>query len=191
MNRLAHTLAAAGLLVGSGAAIAQSVERDSAQLRVAADAGAACVVDSARAVSASNATFRADGRGGGTIAITELVDPTTAQPRAATIELALPVVCNAAHRVVIASSEGGLQRIGGRRGLKPGRDGFGDMLPYAIGFTWGGNTGAGTSEDARFGITQSAETGEFRLRIDTSPTSGFLTAGIYSDALTIEFEPAN
>ena len=85
-------------------------------LRLAAIAGPACVIDSATAArGAVNAAFTPDGNGGGTIAIAELVDPQTAEPRASSIDLALPVRCNAAHRLVVVSNQGGLLRAGGQQ----------------------------------------------------------------------------
>lgn len=170
---------------------AQGVESDSASLRVAADAQPACVIDVARAGSAANAIFASNQRSGGTITISELVDPATAQSRASSIELVLPVICNAAHRVSVASSDGGLQRIGGSRGLRASADGFGDLLPYSLQFDWAGTSVSGTSDQARFEISEGAAQGEFRLQISTAANAGFLTAGSYGDTLTVQFEPAD
>lgn len=191
--KLSCILIAAGLVLAPASLAAQNAaaESDSEALRISATAEPACVVSQPVATGGTNAVFSTDGPGGGTIAITQLVDPQTAEPRASAVELALPVICNAAHRVVVESVDGGLQRAGGQRGLKLSRDGFGDMLPYTIEFDWGEVQRSGSSEGAPYVSEQGATRGELRVRVTTEAGGGFLTAGNYSDNLTIRFEPAS
>lgn len=162
-------------------------------LRLFASAAPACVVRGASATgNGVNATFAGDGRGGGTIAISQLVDPGSAEPRASEIELALPVVCNSAHRLVITSSDGGLLRDGGNpaNGLAP--DTFADIVPYRLSADWGSATLSGTSaRGGELSTAQGAEAGELRLRVATDQGGGVLTAGRYADSITIRFEPAS
>ena len=160
-------------------------------LRVAATADARCVVEDASGSGGTNASFTPDGAGGGTIRITQLVDPETAQPRAAVADIALPVTCNAAHRVYVGSVEGGLLRAGGQRGLLPSASGFGDYLPYTLSFDWGDDSISGASNQQLTTAEQGATHGELRLRVAVEPDEGFLTAGTYSDNVTIRFEPAS
>lgn len=163
-------------------------------LRVAGAAPAACVVasDSPTAAGAVNAVFSPDGIGGGSIEITQLVDPQTAQPLASDIELTLGVVCNAAHRLVVTSGDGGLLRAGGSPNNMLSPDAFADLLPYSLEVDWGGTSLTGRSNaGAALSTQQPARNGALRLRVETEEGGGALVAGRYSDNITIRFEPAS
>lgn len=185
--------AAIALLGLSSAASAQDLSNTSEAVRVFAAAQPACVVSAAASTGgALNAVFTPDGTGGGAIAITQLVDPQTAEPRASSIELSLPVVCNAAHRLSVVSDTGGLLRAGGQPANRLAPDAFADLLPYTIGVDWAGTT-LQVPSDRTGGIEtdQPARNGELRLRIGTANGGGLLTAGNYADTVTIQFEPAS
>lgn len=185
-------LAVTGALVCSFPALAQGVETGDETLRVNADALPACVVRPAAASDAVNAVFTPDGQGGGTIAITQLVDPQTAEPRASSVDLTLPATCNAAHRLVISSADGGLFRAGGARGNRLGNGGFADVMPYSVDVEWGGASSGGSSDAGTIlALDRAATHGELRLRVATAPGGGALTAGNYADSITLRFEPAS
>ena len=190
MGRL---LIAAALLVPlSGPAAAQDLANASEAVRLFAESAPSCVVTSAASASgAVNAIFSPDGTGGGAVAITQLVDPQTSQPHAASIELALPVVCNAAHRLLVTSDSGGLLREGGQATNRLAPQAFGDLLPYEIDVDWGTDRLAGNSAEGGIETAQPAQNGELRLRIGTAEGGGLLTAGNYTDTVTIRFEPAS
>lgn len=183
---------ASGVLACAAPAFAQGLESGNETLRVNADAAPACVVRSAAASGAVNAVFTPDGQGGGTIAITQLVDPQTAEPRASSVDLTLPVTCNAAHRLVIASADGGLLRVGGVAGNRLAPGGFADLMPYSVDVEWGGAVSGGSSDGGTIvALDRAATHGELRLRVATAPGGGALTAGNYADSITLRFEPAS
>jgi hypothetical protein len=173
-------------------ALAQDGQSANEAVRVFAEAQPGCVVRDVAAINTANATFASNGSAGGTITISQLVDPQTAEPRSSSIDLSLPVVCNSAHRVVISSTQGGLLRQGGRRGNILNPDGFGDLLPYTINVDWGElQLAAASTESTDLIIDDEARQGELRLRVSTDQGGGALTAGRYDDTITIRFEPAS
>lgn len=185
-------LASAPLLAIATPVQAQDSQSVTETLRLFADAAPACVVSEASLSSAANASFSASGASGGTITITQLADPETAEPRSSEIALELPVVCNAAHRLVVLSGAGGLLRAGGlaSNGLRP--NGFADFLPYQLDLDWAGATLSGASNGLTgFSLNEGAAVGRMRLRISTQAGGGVLTAGQYDDTITIRFEPAS
>ena len=188
-------LLAATLLAGVAApAAAQDAigpVSDTETIRVLAAAQPACVVGSAAGRGGNNAAFTADGNGGGAVVISQLVDPQTAMPRASHIEIALPAICNSAHRLIIASGSGGLLREGGRATARATANQFGDLLPYAISYDWGTAQATTSSERGFQSIPQGAAQGELRLQIDTSASSDLLNAGRYTDTIVIRFEPGS
>ncbi len=184
--RAAFFIAAALIAVP---AEAQVIDTASNRLELLGDAPAACVFAAPTAGSGSNATLAVTGSTSARINITQLVDGTNANSLPSSIELNLPVICNAAHRVVVRSTNGGLSRVGGnQRGSGP----FAEFLAYSFGIGWAGqqlDRGSDTG-DAVLDATQPAK-GEVRLRIATPAGSGPLVAGQYNDAIVIEFQAAN
>ena len=190
MRTLVYHFAFASAACGAPVA-GQSLDSGSEALRVNAEAPPACVVHTAAASGAVNAIFTPDGQGGGTIAITQLVDPQTAEPRAASVDLTLPVTCNAAHRLVIASADGGLLRAGGQPGNRLGSGTFADVMPYSVDVEWGGAASGTSGTGTIVALDRAATHGELRLRVATVPGGGLLTAGAYADSITLRFEPAS
>lgn len=179
------------LLACASPSWAQDGQSANEAVRVFAEAQPGCVVRDVAAIGTANATFASNGSAGGTITISQLVDPQTAEPRSSSIDLSLPVVCNAAHRLVITSTQGGLLRQGGQRGNVLNPDNFADLLPYSIRVDWGGlQLAAMSTESANLSVDDEARQGELRLRVSTEPGGGALTAGRYDDTITIRFEPA-
>lgn len=186
---LAMGAALAGLAVP---AAAQDVQGATEALRFQGAAAPACVVGGVTAGSATNATFAALGEAGGTINITQLVDPETAEPRQSDIALDLPVVCNAAHRLIIESRQGGLLRQGGSSSNVLADGVFADLLPYRIDLAWGSIERALASNDGTsVNVVDGARMGDLRMRISTAAGGGALTAGRYDDTITIRLEPAS
>lgn len=183
------TLFALPLLIPA-AASAQELDRDSQRLELSATAPVACVISSPRVTSQSNASFTSTGTSSGQVNITELVDANNARSRASAIELSLPVVCNASHRVRVSSSNGGLLRAGatGR-----GRGGaFQEFLGYNVGIDWAGQTATldSNTNNANINARQPGK-GDMVIRIATPAGSGPLIAGQYSDSIVVEVQPAN
>lgn len=180
-------LFAAALLVPAGAQ-AQELDRASQRLEVAAVAPVGCVINPPSVTSQSNASYVANGPANGQVNITQLVDAEDATSRASSIELNLPVVCNASHRVMVRSSNGGLQRAGatGRGGM------FQEFLAYTVGIDWSGQTiELQTSRSsANLDVAQPGK-GDMVIRIATPAGSGPLVAGQYNDSIVVEVQPTN
>jgi len=193
MHRFALIVPA--LLATSVAAQAQTVNpNDTGQgrLEIAGRAPPACVLNAPTASSAQNATFSSTGATSGEIRITEFGDPQTAQPRGATINLALPVICNAAHKLTITSTNGGLLRDGGNARNRQSPTGFGEFLGYQISATWAGqNASTLTTTNSVLAIASAdGGAGDMGLTIAVPPGGGALVAGRYADTVTVQFEAA-
>ena len=78
------------------------------ELGAQATASPVCSFSSVRALSAENMAFAASGQSGASIAITEMIDQTSALLKPATINLAAYAVCNMPHQLTVASTRGAL-----------------------------------------------------------------------------------
>jgi hypothetical protein len=186
MRKLPFLIAAA--LALPGMAQAQELTRASQRLEMTAVAPVACVISPATVSSAANASYSATGTSSGQVNITELVDSSTAAPRASSIELNLPVVCNASHRVELRSANGGLLRAGatGRGGA------FRESLAYQVGLDWAGQSVELTTSNRSATISASQPgKGEMVIRIATPAGGAPMVAGQYSDSIVVEVQPAN
>ena len=190
--RAAKYLAAATFAMAGFPAAAQVVDTASQRLELAGDAPPACALDAPSVTGAVNARFSASSTSTGQIAITELVDPQTANSRAASINLSFPAVCNASHRVSVRSGNGGLLRAGGNPANRAGGGNFGEFLTYAVGLEWAGAT---LSRDSDAGTLQvdagRPATGEIVVKVNTPGDGGPLIAGQYSDSIVVEVQTAN
>lgn len=181
------------LALQAGAAQAQDADIDQfgrAEFEIAGVAQPACLVGQAIAQQIANASFAADGVSGGTLSITALSDPETAQGNPASAVVAVPVICNAAHKVTVGSGNGGLLRVGGSRSALGG---FEQFLPYNVNYSWAGEQVAGTS-DAPAGLDLSVPSpgrGDLTVSIALDATEAPLVAGSYEDVLLIEVSAAN
>ncbi|HOB12755.1 MAG TPA: hypothetical protein PK680_06130 [Novosphingobium sp.] len=185
----AATLAGLGLAV-PGLAQAQDLTTASQRLELAAVAPVACVISTPSVTNQSNASYASTGSASGQVSITELVDGDDATSRASSIELNLPVVCNASHRVRISSANGGLLRAGGSAAGRSG--GFQEFLAYQVGIDWAGQSAQlqTTSRDTSIDANQPGK-GEMVIRIATPAGGGPLIAGQYSDSIVVEVQPAS
>jgi hypothetical protein len=186
MRKLPLLIAAALALPGT--AQAQEVTRGTQKLELTALAPVACVISPATVTNSANASYSNTCTSSGQVSITELVDGNTAAPRASSIELSLPVVCNASHRVQLRSTNGGLQRAGatGRSGA------FREFLAYSVGLDWAGQSVQldTASRSANIDANQPGK-GDMVIRIATPAGGGPLVAGQYSDSIVVEVQPTN
>jgi hypothetical protein len=179
-------------LFASAPALAQSTDTGLQSLDIAAIANPACLMRGPSATAGVNARFQTVSASTGEIQIVELVNPQTAQPRATSISIAMPVICNSAHRLSIVSRNGGLKRVSANERNQSG-GGFADFLPYALNANWAGQSLSQSSE-VRSGINiNAANAGAGNMTIGFSVSAGNtpLVAGAYTDSLTIEFRAAN
>lgn len=170
------------------AAQAQELNRATQKLELTALAPVACVISPATVSRADNASFSNTGSSSGQVSINALVDVTTAAPRASSIELSLPVVCNASHRIELRSANGGLQRAGatGSSGA------FREFLAYQVGLDWVGQSLQLDTASRSVNLpTNQPGKGEMIIRIATPAGGGPLVAGQYSDSIVVEVQPAN
>lgn len=190
MRRLLLALPLA-LLAGGTAARAQEINLAEQRIDLAATAIPACVFAAPAATAATNATFAATGPQSGQIAIARLVDATSATSLASSVQLDLPLVCNASHRIVVRSQNGGLLRSGAGTNQRGG-NGFGEFVPYRIALAWAGQT-MDRSSDSGEGqlVAPRPATGSAEIRVVTPQGQGPLVAGQYSDSIIVEFQPAN
>jgi len=150
------------------------------------------VLNAPTASGGQNATFTGTGATSGEIRIVEFGDPQTAQPRGAAINLALPVICNAPHRLTITSTNGGLLRDGGNARNRQSPNGFGEFVGYRISASWAGqNASVQTINNNVLAIaTADGGAGDMDLTIAVPPGGGALVAGRYADTVTVLFEAA-
>lgn len=179
--------AALSLGVASGAS-AQDRPLPRADIEITADAPNACLITAAPIASGRNASFSSGGSSG-EMRILQLVDPLTAEVLAADISLAVPVICNAGHSVVVRATRGGLAREGAAAPVAPG---FRNQVPYDMAVNWAGATSSQNSASPGVVIDQpGAAAGTLQLNI-TIPEGGTpLVAGAYSDQVVIELRVAS
>lgn len=160
------------------------------QFEVIGDSAPTCVVAAPSSSQGSNATFVSDGNNGGTVRITTLADPQTAEGNPVAMQVVLPVICNAAHEIVVRSTNGGLLRSGGSRAEM---NGFVQFLPYRVSYDWAGQNVAGMSDDnsALDLVVPSPGKGDLNVAIRLDASTAPLVAGAYEDTLSIEITAAN
>lgn len=188
MRRAALALALVAL---PAAAYGQTPTVGSGVIHLVGQAPGACVIRGpSDAVSATNASYAPTGVGAGQIRITQMVDEHDAVGRAATIDLALGVVCNSPHRLVVRSLNGGLLREGAAAG-SPGQNGFAEFVPYRVTAGWMGNAVSGGS-DAGGGLALDGGAGAIgQLSVAIAiPGGERLLAGTYRDWVVVEFSAA-
>lgn len=131
--------------------------------------------------------------------IDQLVSPETLSTRAATFEITLAGVCNAAHRIRVESRNNGLWQLSQTPPARP--EGFATAIPYEVTANW---------SDRRISFLADAGVREFReetvpidrpvngdlvvrFAIDEGATNlaanAPLVAGSYVDTLTVVLEP--
>lgn len=189
MIKMLTALAAAAVVLPS-AASAQVVGAAEDRLEVLGTAFQACVILTPSASSGNNATFEPASGNSGEIRITDFVNPSTATARAASISLALPVICNSPHRLVLRSSNGGLRRDGAGAGSQGP---FAEFKAYQMAASWGPVAlNAMSDADGQLVINSAtARAGDVSITIDVGEGGQPLVAGTYSDEIVVEFRAAN
>jgi len=187
---LAAGLAWAVMLAAPAAA--QEINADSQRTEILGTAPSACVIDAPVAANAVNASFSGTGVASGQIVIAQFVDPQNANPLASSIELALPVICNASHHLTVRSGNGGLLRSGGDASRRQAANRFADFVSYNLSVDWAGRTIDRASDRSTIVMQgNDARAGDLALRISTPAGGGPLTAGRYDDTIVVEFRAAN
>lgn len=149
-----------------------------------------CLIQPGVTAQGSNATFLANSASGGTVAISQLADPVTSQANAMSIRLALPMICNTAHSVVVRSRNGGMLRVGGSR---QSSGGFTEFLPYRLSGDWVGLSSIGRSDANEVMQLSVPNGGQGLLTVDITIDQGSvpLVAGGYEDTLQIDVAASN
>lgn len=184
-----NMIAAAAVLAAASAAQAQSVDGRSQEIQIVGEAPPACVVVAAPTASGDNAIFASTSTRGAEVNITQFVDPLTAQVRPTQINLALPVICNTGHRVIVRTVNGGLAREGG---AGPAQSGFRQLVPYSVSASWAGlNSTKVSSASGALTIDRSeGAAGDLGIQIQVPQGGEPLVAGAYSDQVIIELQVA-
>ena len=180
------------LALAPAALPAQTPQTGQGRLEIVGEAPGACIVRDRGNATTTNASYSATGPSSGQIRITDMVNPANATARGSTIDLALEVVCNSPHRLVLRSENGGLLRAGAA-GRGVGQGGFSEFLPYAVRATWLGRDGSLTSDAGAPVVMESSQggAGQLSLAIVVPPGGTPLVAGDYRDAVILEFRAAN
>lgn len=192
MMRLS-TLILLGALAAPAIASAQTINTAAGRLDLAGTAPSACLVSAPGSVSGGNASFQVTGTQAAQIDITQLVDATTAQPRATSINLALPIICNGAHRLTVTTTNGGLARVGGNARNVSVTNGFREFLPYQVTASWAGQSttgGSQTTTPVSMNVSDGAA-GQLSLIIAVPAGGAPLVAGAYADSLVIRLQVAS
>jgi len=187
-----RTMLLVAALLAPAVAAAQTANVGRARLDLVGQAPSACVISAPTAASGSNATFAEAGAQRGEIDITELADPRTAVPKPAAINLALPVICNAAHQVVISTANGGLSRVGVAAG-SPEVNGFRQFVPYQLSASWAGQSANAASRVGPTITIKSSDgaAGQLSLVVQVPGGGDPLVAGAYGDQVVIQLQVAS
>lgn len=186
----ARLLFAAFLSALATPALAQDGAVGRASLDMVGYAPSACLISGAPRGTGANAVLDAVGARQADIRIVELVDPTTGQARAASISLALPVICNVNHQVIVRTQNGGLARDD-RSGGGQAAPGFREAVPYGVTARWAGVVAGGQSGAPFELIAPGAAAGDLAIDIDIPAGGVPLVAGAYSDQLVVELRVAS
>ena len=169
--------------------VIEEAARTAQTVQVSGIAPPACVVRPAGAQNGINATFLGTGSSG-TVTITNLVDPVTAQVLPSRITLTLPIICNSAHIVRLRSEGGALRREG--TAVVQGSV-FTDQLPYEYGLRWagGGTLSPQQSSQLVTVAANGAASGVAEVTLDVPGGGRPLVAGRYGDTIIVELGAAD
>jgi hypothetical protein len=183
-------IVSAALLVPAMASAQQVADLSQGRLEIQGTANPACVIRGPTAAVGNNMRFDPAGPSAGQIGITNFVDQ-NAVSRGGTINIALPVICNSAHRVVVRSANGGLRRQGAAVAVQGNQ--FAQSFPYQVTTQWGGQNGQLTTDQGGTLTinTSEARAGQLGLQISVAAGGRPLVAGTYSDQIVVELQAAN
>jgi hypothetical protein len=178
------------LLLAPAALAAQTPQTGQGRLEIVGEAPGACVVRGPATATAINASYTSTGPSGGQLRITEMVSSPQSLSRGATADLALTVICNSPHQLVLRSENGGMLRNGSRGGAASGP--FAEFLPYEFRASWLGRDASSTSNGPGPLVMQSNQGGAGQLSLGVVVPEGVrLAGGDYRDAVILEFRAAN
>ena len=165
---------------------------EAGRLDIVGVAPGACLIANPSYVAGANSTFAASGGLQGRVDITQLADPQTAEPIASSVNLAVPIICNTAHRLSLTTANGGLLRAGGAAALAPA-NGFREFLPYQVNATWAGQSVTATSRQGETAhiLSSDGAAGQLDLVITVPGGGGPMAAGQYGDDLVVRLQVAN
>ena len=182
--------AVAILLLAPSALAAQTPQTGQGRLEIVGEAPGACVMRGPATATATNASYTSTGPSGGQLRITEMVRSPQSLSRGVTADLALTVVCNSPHQLVVRSENGGMLRNGGRAGSAPGP--FAEFLPYQFRATWLGRDVSAASNGPGPLVMQSNQGGAGQLSLAVVVPEGIrLDGGDYRDSVIVEFRAAD
>jgi hypothetical protein len=171
---------------------AQSTDTGNRQLEITGVAPPACIMRAPNATGGVNASYQSLSGSSGEIRIVEMVNPQTAQPRATSVDLTVPVICNSAHLLSVESTNGGLRRLGGNA-RNQSRGGFAEFLPYNFAANWAGQnvTQSSQTQGGLRIVTNDGGAGNVLLSVAVPANGSPLVAGAYTDSIIIQFRAAN
>lgn len=172
-------------------ALAQSAPLVNRQLQVIGTAPTGCIMGQLSAANPANMTFAANSASTGTVGFAQFVDLTSLRTMPGSIDIVLPVTCNASHRIEVRSANGGLLRAGA---VSPTATlgGFGQFVPYTYRVDWLGQDYERASNGGTLAVAgDQAGRGNLTLRVASPAGTGPLVAGQYNDTITIEVLAAN
>lgn len=186
MTRVALLIATAVLAVPAIASAQELSERGTGEVRIEGAAPVACVLEPTATFQGSNATFREVDERRSRLDILNLVDGNTGEVIPFQAEISLPIICNAAHRVYVRTTQGGLTLVGPAQSAP----GFSSRLLYTLGVEWAGQQRSGPSSQEIVINSSDAAQGLVNVSVSIGPNGDPLLAGAYADDLVIELEPA-
>jgi hypothetical protein len=173
-------------LIGAGlmADQAQSADSSSVEIQMSGYAQPVCKLPGGTQSSASNATYS-----NGMLTISNLLDPNTANVKAASVKITFPdVMCNYKATISIASMNGGLKSDG----VTPDLTGtFLNVVPYKIEGTWGG-LALPVLDTASAGVTpvtknaSGANRGTLELTVSTADGNTPVVEGQMNDRIVLK-----
>ncbi len=193
MNIGLSLIAASLALVTASAAAAQTtspgLDKAGSRLDIFGTAPSACVLSPPTAATGANAAFVVQAGQAGVIRFTQFVDPQTSQPRASSINLVFPIVCNSAHRLIVRTDGNGLVRTPGAAPAV----GFRDRVGFQVSADWAGVSASGSSASLTPIDLQTANgaAGQLNLLVDVTGGGTPLVAGAYAGTLIVELEASN
>ena len=196
MNKILPSAAVFAAILAPGAAWAQEVEPFAETMERAivfeGEAARACLIESPTADSQVNTSLERAGNGVNvTLSPTGFLDPQTGVPRQTGISLSLPITCNTAHQLRVASRSGALIRAGATAGGATGP--FRSELDFDVEVNWAGQTRAFNTANATQVLipVPDAATGQASVTISIPGGGTPLAAGDYGDTLVIEVEASS
>jgi hypothetical protein len=175
-------------LLGPSLAMAQdvSVETSQGRTQFIGTAPLACLLSTPVGNQISGATLTTTGASAQlTFSSDTLIDPQTAVARPFTMSLAVPVLCNAAHSVIIRSLRGGMAPQSGTTQV----NGFSSRIDLDVSASWAGTNVQGSTNGNPLSLSINvldAASGNVEVTLRGVGGTNPLVAGRYSDGIVID-----